>query len=184
MESLFLKTAADEALVLLAPKDDAAASELISRYLPSIRRLARIYSKSSADRDDLVSEGILGLMNAIKTFEHGKGAAFSTYAGSCVNNRMMTALKKSAKIRSREESLDGFSAEGGASPEKIVADREALKEIFSDIAENLSGLESAVFKEYLSGASYKEIAERLGTDRKTVDNALARGRRRLRKKFR
>ena len=37
---------------------------------------------------------------------------------------------------------------------------------------------------YLNGAGYSEIAEALGTDRKAVDNALSRLRRKLRRKFR
>ena len=178
------KTSSDDELVLLAEKSEGAYSELISRYLPSIRRLARIYTKSSADRDDLVSEGILGLMNAVRTFSTGKGAGFSTYAGVCVNNRMMTALKKSAIIKNREEPIDDHSASRTPSPEKIVLDREALSEIFSEVSENLTELERSVFDLYLMGASYADITRELGISSKAVDNALARVRRKLRRKFR
>ena len=185
------KTTSDSELVLLAKESDAAYSELISRYLPSIRRLARIYTKSSADRDDLVSEGILGLMSAVRTFSEGKGAGFSTYAGVCVNNRMMTALKKSAIISNREEPIEDISSSAGtigasdrSSPEKIVLDREALSEIFSEISGNLTGLERSVFDLYLMGASYADITKSLGINAKAVDNALARVRRKLRRRFR
>lgn len=178
------KTSSDDELVRLAEKNDDAYSELISRYLPSIRRLARIYTKSSADRDDLVSEGILGLMSAVRSFSCGKGASFSTYAGVCVNNRMMTALKKSAMIKKREEPIDGLNASSGHSPEKIVLDREALSEIFSEVSESLTVLERSVFDLYLMGASYADITRELGISSKAVDNALARVRRKLRRKFR
>ncbi len=174
----------DEELAAAASSNEEAYGELISRYLPSVRRLSGIYTRSSADRDDLVSEGILGLLNAVKTYDPSKGASFSTYAGVCVNNRMMTALKRSARIQRREESLDELSAAGGQSPEKIIIDREALSEIFSEIAENISELERSVFERYLSGESYSAIASALGIDRKSVDNALARVRRKLRRKFR
>lgn len=184
MSDFDIKTAADDELVLAARQNDDAYSELISRYLPSIRRLARIYTKSSADRDDLVSEGILGLMNAVNTFSADRGASFSTYAGVCVNNRMMTSLKKSARIQRREESLESLEASGESSPEKIILDREALSEIFSEISDNLTDLERTVISRYLSGASYADIAGELGTDKKAVDNALARVRRKLRRKFR
>ena len=96
MPDIRFETASDEELSLAALSSDDAYSELISRYLPSVRRLARVYTKSSADRDDLVSEGILGLMNAVKTFSADKNAGFSTYASVCINTRMLSALKKSA----------------------------------------------------------------------------------------
>lgn len=184
MTKLCYASSSDEELVIASSKSDEAYSELISRYLPSVRRLARMYTKSSADRDDLVSEGILGLMSAVKTYSAGKGASFSTYAGVCMNNRMLSALKKSARISKREESLDDLSASEGQSPEKIVLDREVLSEIFSEISENLSELERSVIGMYLSGASYFDITQSLGIDRKAVDNALSRVRRKLRKKFR
>lgn len=176
---------ADDALVAdAALGSERAYSELISRYLPSVRRLASLYSRTSADRDDLVSEGILGLMNAVRTYCKGKGASFSTYASVCINNRMLTALKKSAAIYRREEPLDDADGRGGASPEKIVIDREALSEIFSEISENLSQMEKQVFSMYLGGESYEKIAKLLDIDRKSVDNALARVRKKLRRKFR
>lgn len=183
MSELSSRRAADPELD--AARNNAEAyGELIKKYLPSIRRLAGMYTRVSADRDDLVSEGILGLMSAVKSFESGHGAAFSTYAGVCINNRMLSALKKSSSIKSREESVAEITASSAESPEKIVLDREALKEIFSEAAENLSGLEKAVFSEYLSGEDYEGISEKLGVDKKAVDNALWRVRRKLRKKFR
>lgn len=186
MRDLVYKTASDADLAAAAKTDELAYSELISRYLPSLRRLSRLYSKSPADRDDLVSEGILGLMNAVATYSPGRGASFSTYAGVCVNNRMLNALKKSAMISKREEPLDETDPEKapGDSPEEIVMDREWLDEIFSEMSENFSETEKRVFVMYLNGLSYSEISEKLALDRKSVDNALARVRRKLRRKFR
>lgn len=176
--------ASDGELASLARSSADAYSELISRYLPSIRRLAGIYTRISADRDDLVSEGILGLMSAVKTYEDGRGASFSTYAGVCVNNRMLSALRKSADIKSREEPLEDAVPGEGESPEKTVLDREVLNAVFREISENFSGLERTVFTEYLSGATYKSISDSLGISQKAVDNALSRVRRKLRRKFR
>lgn len=174
----------DDELLASAQSDDGAYSELISRYLPSIRRIAAIYEKSPADRDDLVSEGILGLMSAVKTYSPDKGASFSTYAGVCANNRMLNALKKAQRIQGREGSFEEINASSGSSPEKIVIDREALREVFSEVESNLTELEREVFTLYLQGVSYDETAKVLGIDKKSVDNALARVRRKLRRKFR
>ena len=176
-------SANSDMLAVKARTDGRAFSELFAGFLPSIRRLAGIYTNSPADRDDLVSEGILGFMNAVSTFELGRGASFSTYAGKCINNRMLTALKKSARILRAEEPLDSVGGED-ISPEKIIIDREALSEIFSEVSQNLTSMEKKVLGMYHNGAGYSEIAEALGTDRKAVDNALSRLRRKLRRKFR
>lgn len=183
VEDIRFMTAPDDELVLISRTSAEAYGVLISRYLPSVRRLAGMYSPPSADRDDLVSEGILGLMNAVATFDPAKGASFATYASACANNRMLSALKKSARIKRREESLDSVGPSSGSSPEKIILDREALDEIFSEFSENFSEFERAVFSRYLCGEPYAEIAESLGVERKSVDNALARIRRKLRKKL-
>ena len=182
-DSRFITTTDDE-LLKSAATDEDAYSELISRHLPSIRRLAAIYKTSPADRDDLISEGILGLMSAIKSYSPDKGASFATYAGVCANNRIINALKKQQRIQGREGSFEEITAETHLSPEKIVLDREALREVFSEIETNLSELEREFFWLYLEGASYNETAKLLGVDYKTVDNALARVRRKLRRKFR
>lgn len=174
----------DENLARAAAESAEAYSELISRYLPSIRILAGVYTQAAADRDDLVSEGILGLMNAVKTYQSGKGAKFSTYAGVCINNRMLTALRKSTAISRRESPLAEAEGEAGESPEKILIEREALNEIFSEVSQSFSELEKQVFAMRLGGCTYNAIAKRLDLDRKSVDNALARVRIKLRKKFR
>lgn len=177
--------APEEILLKLAPKDEEAYEELISRYLPSIRRIAAIYKNSPADRDDLVSEGILGLMAAVRTYSPDKGASFSTYAGSCAANRMRNALKKAQRINGRESPMDenGSAEEPGASPEKIAIDREFLREVFAGIPAVLTEHERNVLGLYLAGESYQNIAKALGADKKSVDNALARVRRKLRARF-
>ncbi len=174
----------DEELAALAKHSGDAYGALIGRYLPSLKKLSRLYTRISADRDDLVSEGILGLMSAVHGYDPGRGAGFSTFAGICVNRRMLSALKKSSRIKSREEPLDAEIVQEDASPEKTVLDREALSEVFKEISTGLTPLEKSVFSEYLSGKSYDAVAEKLGINRKAVDNALARVRRKLREKIR
>lgn len=179
------KDAADEELCRLAVTDEAAYSELLSRYLPSVRRAAAIYQQSPADRDDLVSEGILGLMAAVKTFSPDKGAKFSTYALVCANRRILNSLKKISRIKGNEDYSDEPEPDANPSPEKIVLDREYISEIFAEVSSNsFSELEQSVLNLYLSGEPYDNIAGMLKIDRKAVDNALARVRRKLRRKFR
>lgn len=176
--------AADEELLKLAPINEEAYSELISRYLPYVKRMAAIYQNSPADRDDLVSEGILGLMAAVRSYLPDGGASFATYAMVCANRRILSALKIQRKIVGNEDYSQQSEPDGGASPEKIVLDRVYIGEIFKEVESSFSELEKDVLNLYLLGEPYGEIARRLGVDRKAVDNALSRVRRKLRRKFR
>lgn len=177
-------TVDDDKLIALIGKDEAAYTELISRYIGTVRRIAHLYSFNASDCDDLISEGIVGLLSAVKTYESGRGTSFSTYAYSCVNNRILSALKKSSRIKKCEENIEGLELGESVSPESILFDREELGEVFSIIEKGLSKTEKSVFEEFLSGKSYQEIAKGLSIPLKSVDNALSRVRRKLRTKLR
>ena len=68
-------------------------------------------------------------------------------------------------------------------PENIVVEQAQMEELYSRISPVLSQLEWQVFKLYLDGMGYEEIARRVGTDRKAVNNAVQRVRRKLRTLF-
>ncbi|MBQ8624271.1 MAG: sigma-70 family RNA polymerase sigma factor [Oscillospiraceae bacterium] len=173
---------ADSELVFIALSDERAYSELISRFLPTVRRLARVYALNPNDQDDLFSEGLLGLMNSVKTYNSDKKASFSTYASVCISNRMINAIKKSDRILKREENLDDSVASSDSSPESILIERESVSELVDGL-QYLSTLERDVFLLYIHGESYQKIAEVLNTSPKSVDNALRRVRTKLRKKL-
>ena len=87
--------ASDENLAILAQNGDTnAITQLICRYLPQIRRKAGSYSHSPADRDDLVQEGMIGLLCAVRTFDSSQKVSFKTYSGVCIQNKMLTEVGK------------------------------------------------------------------------------------------
>jgi RNA polymerase sigma-B factor len=61
-------------------QDREARDELISRFLPLARKLARRYAQSSEPYEDLVQVASLGLVKAVERFDPGRGFAFSSYA--------------------------------------------------------------------------------------------------------
>jgi RNA polymerase sigma-B factor len=63
-----------------ANRDRAARDELIARFLPLARKLARRYAQSSEPYDDLVQVASLGLVKAVERFDPGRGFAFSSFA--------------------------------------------------------------------------------------------------------
>ena len=183
------KAMSDGELLGLVRSDESAYSELISRYLGKVRRLAHVYSYNHSDCDDLVSEGIIGLMNAVKSYDGSSGkASFSTYAYACIHNRIISALKKSSRINSCEENMDTLDSNVGSSardcsPESIVMSREELGEVLEWMEKGLSKIEKSVFEAYMAGKPYSEISKSLGIPLKSVDNALLRVRRKLRSRL-
>lgn len=64
----------------VASGDESAEQELMRRHLPLVRRVASQYRTPGADFDDLVQEGSVGLLKAIRKFEPSRGYRFSTFA--------------------------------------------------------------------------------------------------------
>ena len=176
----------DEQLLSLGDNGDDVITVLITRYMGIISYKAGIMSAVSADTEDLMQEGILGLMDAVRTYNHEKGAKFSTYASVCISNRIKTALTKSSKkdipAEFISEQLDGLSNHKD-NPEKILIAKEKAQEISEILRQNLSLFERDALILFLNGSSYEQIAQQLITSRKSVDNALQRARRKLKSVF-
>ena len=179
----------DEDLVLIAQQGDHdALTELVCRYLPVIRHRASGYTADPTDRDDLIQEGLIALLGAVKTYHQEKGAGFKTYCYVCVQNKMLKELEKRTSKKQQvmqnylplEELEHSALNDDSDDPFWIVAARES-RQILMEKAKNLlSALEQETLSLYLSGLSYDEIAAQLNLSTKTVDNALQRVRRKLR----
>ena len=173
----------DEDLAKSCKNDDRAYSELISRYLKTVRAIAARASNNSFDADDLSSEGLLGLFSAIKTFNPKHRTSFSTYARTCIQNKIYDAAKKSGRITDKTSSFDDNLDEqedDDYSPDKIYLQKEISKEMFKKIASVLSELELSVLKLYILDESYENISKSLGVSVKSVDNAVQRIKKKLR----
>lgn len=174
-----LSACSDEELVARCQGGRLSApyvSELIYRYFSFIKSKAAHMCSSPSSCDDLVQEGLLGFMSAIRRFDCAKGAKFSSFAYSCVTNRMKTAAARMSRLSESEEGTDSEEGEDNITPESIIISRE----FFSNIEKLLSPLEYSIFKMYISGLSCGEIAEKLGISRKSAGNAIQRARQKLR----
>src|SRR5690242_1723372 len=60
--------------------DQNARAELVNRFLPLARNLARRYAGAREPFDDLLQVASLGLVKAIDRFDVDRGAAFSSFA--------------------------------------------------------------------------------------------------------
>lgn len=164
--------------------DGDRIAELVSRYMKTVFACAAKYAKS-ADYEDLVSDGMQGLLAAIRTYDASIGE-FSTYAGVCIDNRMKNVAKKSlshaAHLTDSDASIEEMERvpDTAPTPEELVMQREDDRVFFENMKCNLSEMELHCIEGVIMGFSYDEIAARLGTDRKSVDNALYRARAKLR----
>ena len=183
-------SSSDEALCKQAAKGDPAAEEeLAVRYARLVRACARPLFLAGGDSEDLIQEGMVGLLTAIRSFDPGRDAAFRTFAEVCVRSRMLTAIRaaqggKHAPLNhsvSYEPPLfDGTNAylfSSAESPEDVVIGREELRERLEALKGRLSKFEAQILPPYLSGLSCGEIAQRVGRSQKSVDNAIQRIRR-------
>lgn len=179
----------DAELVKLAKdSDEGAFRELVVRYLYLIRSVAAEYKKSGLEPDDLIQEGLLGLLSAVKSYDETKGSAFKSYAGVCVKNKIVsavrTALSDKNKILNDSVLLDDeaeLSADHLSEPEAVIISQEAEEGLYTAIEQNLTELEKKVLSLYLLGYSYAEISAEFGINEKACDNAMQRVRKKLKK---
>ena len=182
----------DDELAAMAAHDPQAFPELLNRYYRIILYKVAHVKACGMDADDLMQEASLGLYSAVRSFSAKENASFRTYAGVCIDNRLRSAIRNSARDKNKPLSHymelsdyykqeDAFSAaDAGTDPEAMVLIDESVAELRQRLMELLSEKEYQVFTQYhLHDCSYEDIAECLGMDTKAVDNALQRVRRKL-----
>ena len=189
----------DVRLVLRARNGDQAALDaLIRRYTGFVRLKASSYFLAGGEADDLIQEGLIGLYKAVRDFRCDKETSFRSFAELCITRQIITAIK--AATRFKHSALnsyvsfshtpagqdDGDCTVGDALPGPGVNDpaicvisTEELQSLVFSLGTGLSKLESDALRLYLEGLSYEEMADDLGCDRKTIDNALQRVKRKV-----
>lgn len=135
------------------------------------------------DFEDAVQEGNIGLFKAIISYSPDKGASFNTYAKKCILNNIITAYNsaKSQKhqILNTAQSLDEEEFQKNIETDFLV--KEQNKEFIRTAKQKLSEFEFLVFSLYTMQYSYKEIAKMTGKDEKSINNAIQRIHKKLRK---
>lgn len=174
--------------------DRSAEEELVKRYMQLVRACARPFFLAGGDSEDLIQEGMFGLLSAIKQYDPENGTAFRTFAEHCIKMRLLSAIKSASRMKhfplNDGMSLEQLSEESNSQlsagteifnrmPEDLILARESKEELYNALSNCLSKLESKVLDLYLDGLSYQDIASKLGKDTKSVDNAVQRIRHKL-----
>ena len=185
------KELTDEELVEKIREGETACMDaLIERYKRQVRNQARTLYLIGGDNDDLIQEGMLGLFKAIRDFRPEKEVSFEAFARMCISRQLYSAVQAAGRQKhvplntyvELSEQLDTQDDRPqGKSPEELLIDRENMERLQAEIWELLSPMEKKILRAYLEGESYTAIASGLGRSPKSVDNALQRIRRKLKK---
>ena len=111
--------------------DQQARSLLIEHNLRLVAHIVKKYQNVTQDQDDLISIGTIGLIKAVGTFDHTKGARLATYASRCIENEILMFLranKKRAQDVSLSEPIDTDKDGHPLSLLDVIADDDTLAE--------------------------------------------------------
>ena len=171
-------------LVILG--DSNAFSTLVELYNPMLKKILNVYTTdkmSKEDVEDLGQEALIAFYRAIINFDKEQNdVEFGLYAKICVTNSMIS-LKRAAAKKSNESLIGDEEMNSISDPDgevsKFFEMRESERELGEQIEKTLSAYENEVWSYYVNGYSTKEIAVKLNSSEKSIDNAIFRIRRKL-----
>ena len=167
---------------------------IMVKYKSMVRKKARAMYLLGGENEDLIQEGMIGLIKAVRDYDSSQGASFACFAELCVSRQMYSAIETSRRkkhlplntyISLYEESevekdgrtmqlIDTIEPEQETDPEALYFGKEYTEAFIEQLKGNLSALENHVLYLHLMGTDYKKIAELLDKSPKSIDNALQR----------
>lgn len=78
--------------------NDEARNILIEHNLRLVAHVAKKYSNSNVEQDDLISIGTIGLIKGINSFDDSKGVRLATYVSRCIDNEILMYLRSIKKL--------------------------------------------------------------------------------------
>ena len=171
---------------LVISGDSNAFSTLVELYNPMLKKILNVYTTeemSKEDVEDLGQEALIAFYRAIINFDKEQNKVeFGLYAKICVTNSMIS-LKRAAAKKSNESFIGDEEMNSISDPDgevsKFFEMRESERELGEQIEKTLSAYENEVWSYYVNGYSSKEIAVKLNSSEKSIDNAIFRIRRKL-----
>ena len=162
-----------ELLALVSAGNADAEEALAERYSRLVRICARPLFLIGGDSEDLIQEGMLGLLSAIRQYDPASNVPFKAFAEVCISNRIYSAIKSASRqkhsplnsgisldsILSEESQTQASSypeANCRVTEEQVLA-RESEQELLSAFTRYLSAFEARVLRLYLSGDRRKSV---------------------------
>lgn len=182
----------NELLFMIAENDEESLKILIEKYKNIVNSIVKKYLPkiefSGLDEKDLQQEGLIGLMQAVKTFDKDKNVLFYTYANVCIESRIKTILRSENRQKNKnlntslsldmlfndEYNLYDVLVDKSKDPSKQLMDKEEKEELINSLKNSLTEFECNVFELKLSGLSNSEIALILEKEKRSIENTLTR----------
>lgn len=186
-------------LELIRAGDVEAKEELVRKYIPLVKHIVSNHYASFLDFEDLMQEGVIGLLSAIDEYESSYNVKFSSFAYICIIRKIYNVIKQSNgnKHKALNDAISLHSYVGKdesrtmidllpskcstVDPEEWAMEQFASEKITEVLKNHLSILEYTVISLILAGYSNGEIQAKIGVGSKAVDNARTRVRLKLRR---
>ena len=118
---------------------EEARNKLIEHNLRLVAHVVRKYESSGEELEDLISIGIIGLIKAIKTYNHERGVRLATYAARCIENEVLMHLRNIKKLKQEVSIYDpiGYDKEGNEISliDILTSDSEIIEQIDARLQE-------------------------------------------------
>lgn len=157
--------------MLLARNDRGAMETLVKRYTDAVWHQVRQF-RGASEPDDLAQEGFLGLISAVCRYDSMRGVPFSAYAGKCITNSIVSALRRCRNLPLPVGTYDvpplSQMQDKALPPDSVVQSRAQAAAMFCAMVNRLSRREYQVCILIYGGASYAQTAQQLGISVKSV----------------
>ena len=171
---------------LVVAGDSDSFTRLVDIYNPLLKKILNIYTTeemSKEDVEDLSQEELIAFYRAIINFDKDQtDVEFGLYAKICITNSMIS-YKRAAAKKTNESLIGDDEMNSITDPEGEVSKffelKESERELGEQIEKTLSQYENEVWSYYVNGCSTKEIATKLNSNEKSIDNAIFRIRKKL-----
>jgi RNA polymerase sporulation-specific sigma factor len=178
------ENASDEQLITKIRENDQDAFEtLFYRYLPTIRYIISKNAYTGSEPDDMLQDATISFYYAVQMFDF-HSASFPTFLTICVDRSLKSTIRKAAAKKRIPEELIVPIDDKKVQIKTYSAEEEFFHTTSSNdtsdfIESKLSALELNVLRSFVNSGSYDETAKELGLNKKSVDNAMARIRKKL-----
>ena len=191
-----------ECLVALSNGNEEARNILIERNLRLVAHVAKKYSTSNVDQDDLISIGTIGLIKGINSFNLDKGSKLSTYVSRCIDNEILMHLRSTKKLNSEvylNEPIGKDKDDNVVTLQEVLENDERniedevdlkfkVKVLYQKLKSVLKERERTIFEYRFGLGGYKpktqhEIAEMMGISRSYVSRIETKAISKLSKEF-
>ena len=157
--------------------DKEAKNILIERNLRLVAHLAKKYSASGQENEDLISIGTIGLIKGISSYNADKGTKLATYAARCIENEILMSMRSSKKFQNEVSINDKIGMDGEGNEITLI---DILEDTSPEISDSVSlKLESSrmyeSMKKVLTDRESEIIAMRfgLGGRQESTQNEIA-----------